>query len=101
MTESSPDREPILSICIPTWNRAALLESTLEHLSFTRDLGFPVEIVISDNASDDRTPEVVRAAQEQLPWIRYSHQEKMVTAEANCFGSLAAREGSVLGVPRR
>lgn len=54
---------PLLSICIPTWNRASILEEQLkayrrilEHIP--NDL---VEFCISDNASTDNTPEIINA----------------------------------------
>lgn len=48
------EKKPLLSICIPTWNRAEYLRACLESLVcqpefFSED----VEIVISDNASTD------------------------------------------------
>ncbi len=52
---------PLLSICIPTCNRAGILDVTLGKLT-TEDVFLntnDVEIVISDNCSEDNTPEVV------------------------------------------
>jgi glycosyltransferase involved in cell wall biosynthesis len=46
-----------LSICIPTFNRAALLRETLLHLEQLHHC-FD-EVVVSDNASPDATPDVV------------------------------------------
>lgn len=51
---------PVLSICIPTYNRADILKQSLESLvsqdvfKQTED----IEIVISDNCSTDNTPQV-------------------------------------------
>jgi hypothetical protein len=60
---------PVLSICIPTRNRAETLRLTLENvLSETRPLGDRVEVVVADNASGDGTAEVLQAF---APWIRY------------------------------
>lgn len=53
--------QPILSICIPTYNRAEYLRKTLDSIvsqprfQNTDD----VEIVISDNCSPDNTPDIV------------------------------------------
>lgn len=47
-----------LSICIPTYNRADYLRVALECLAGA-EFGFAHEIVISDNASTDQTPQVV------------------------------------------
>lgn len=60
---------PLLSICIPTYNRAAKLKRSLEELarmvaaSAYRDR---VEVVISDNASTDATPASVAGALDAL-----------------------------------
>lgn len=53
---------PLISIAIPTYNRAAILGETLDALAAHGELmGEDVELVISDNASTDHTPEVIRA----------------------------------------
>jgi len=62
---------PLLSICMPTYNRAHMLEQMLRSLmpqvkAFSPD----VELIISDNCSTDNTPEVVERAQAWGP-IRY------------------------------
>lgn len=50
--------EPIISICIPTFNRSDTLRRSLEQ--YVKCAGFDnsVEIVISDNASTDDTAQV-------------------------------------------
>lgn len=51
----------ILSICIPTYNRAELLQMTLESIVKTKSFqSLKVEVVISDNTSPDNTEEIVR-----------------------------------------
>ncbi len=51
---------PLLSICIPTYNRADVLEPALAHLLGARRPYLDrIEVVVVDNASTDRTPEVV------------------------------------------
>lgn len=71
---------PILSICIPTYNRAAYLPECLDSIipqldsSLTQD----VEIVIADNASTDTTTDIVRAYQKRYPEVSiiYFRNEK-------------------------
>jgi len=47
-----------LSICIPTRNRAPFLQKCLSHLKgFSR---LRLEVIVSDNASEDATPNVAR-----------------------------------------
>ncbi len=70
--------KPILSICIPTRNRDVYLASTLN--SIIKDEYFlstdDVEIVISDNCSDDNTEELCRGLVEKFPGkFVYKRQE--------------------------
>jgi glycosyltransferase involved in cell wall biosynthesis len=65
----------LVSICIPTYNRARHLANCLRSLeSSGATPGVDFEICVSDNGSTDDTQEVVRAAQERLP-IRYRRNE--------------------------
>jgi len=55
--------KPLLSICIPTFNRANYLEMCLESIKMqleeNAELNDFVEVVVSDNASTDNTKEIV------------------------------------------
>jgi glycosyltransferase involved in cell wall biosynthesis len=55
--------KPLLSICIPTYNRAEtlrlMLQSIIPQVNEVRDA---VELIVSDNCSTDHTPEVVQWA---------------------------------------
>ncbi len=54
---------PLLTIAVPTFNRAAQLKDLLAVLQ-PQIAGVPeVEVFVSDNASDDDTPEVIGCAQ--------------------------------------
>jgi glycosyltransferase involved in cell wall biosynthesis len=61
---------PLLSICIPTYNRADLLDYCLTNLAPLKDWGRPVEVVISDNGSTDRTQDIIDAHRTQIPALR-------------------------------
>lgn len=52
--------QPLLSICIPTYNRACYLWRTLNSITTQKGFLFTdfIEIIISDNCSDDATEEV-------------------------------------------
>jgi glycosyltransferase involved in cell wall biosynthesis len=59
---------PLLSICIPTYNRSAFLATLLENLTHNISLNTSgVEIVIADNASTDETPSICRSFLGRLP----------------------------------
>jgi abequosyltransferase len=70
-----------LSICIPTYNRADYLGETLESIIGQATDG--VEIVISDNASEDNTQEIVEQYQKLFPRITYYCQPKNMGADYN------------------
>lgn len=79
--------KPILSICIPTLNRSALLKVILENLEReTASYLDQIEIVVADNASTDNTAEVVR--QSPLP-IVYGRQECTLGFARNVLFSTA------------
>ena len=66
MTHS--DTAPLVSFCIPTFNRCRYLASLLESLVVQlADFPFPHELVIADNASTDATAETIAAFAGRLP----------------------------------
>lgn len=73
------DRKPLLSICIPTYNRAEYLAKCLSSIVL-QDAFNPneVEIVISDNASNDNTIAVVKKYQNQYENIYYSRNAENI-----------------------
>ncbi len=76
-------RRPLLSICIPTFNRADLLGPSLSALC--RELattGDKAEIIVCDNASTDRTPEVLLQFQE-TPHVRIFRNDSNIGAARN------------------
>lgn len=63
---------PLLSICIPTYNRSRYLQVSLAALieqseSFHSD----IEIVVSDNASTDNTEESMNTFRTQFSNLKY------------------------------
>ena len=79
------DKQPLLSICIPTWNRAKILSLSLN--SFQDQLtaigSSEIEIFISDNASDDDTPQIVQSFIDQGMPITYNRNSKNLGAAGN------------------
>lgn len=98
----SIEQSPILSIAIPTWNRAAYLAETLRQLA--SELGSvnksAVEILVSDNASTDQTPEAVnRCLLEglRLTSIRNSENIGSDANIAQCFNLAKGKYVLILG----
>ena len=64
---------PLLSICVPTFNRAALLDVCLASvLPQVAECVSKVECVVSDNASSDATETILAKYRSQFPFIRVS-----------------------------
>jgi abequosyltransferase len=59
-----------LSVCIPTYNRAAFIGGTL--LSILNQVSRDIEICISDNGSTDNTLEVIRQTLFSFPDVKVS-----------------------------
>ena len=64
-------KRPILSICIPTYNRAVFLESTLNQLKLeTINLEDKIELCISDNGSTDNTQEIIKTDDINFKYVK-------------------------------
>jgi glycosyltransferase involved in cell wall biosynthesis len=93
---SIPDflKPPIVSICVPTYNRARYLDSLLADLAeHIGELGFTYELLIGDNASEDETAEVVNRYEDRLA-IRYIRRPENIGAAQNIsqlFGAAIGR----------
>ena len=68
--------KPLLSLCIPTYNRSQYLKKSIDSIVCQKEfLDGKVEIVISDNASDDDTREVVKPYLRRFANIFYNRNE--------------------------
>ena len=71
--------KPLLSLCIPTYNRSQYLKKCIDSIICQQEfLDGKVEIVISDNASEDDTREVVEAYLKRFGNIFYYRNEMNV-----------------------
>lgn len=79
------DKQPLLSICIPTWNRSKILSMSLD--CFRKQLSSidlsEIELFVSDNCSDDDTPQVVQSFIEQGLPITYNRNTENIGAAGN------------------
>jgi hypothetical protein len=91
-----PPMQPLLSICIPTYNRADLLDYCLTSLAPLKDCGRPFEVVVSDNGSPDRTQDIIEAHRGRLPGLRaYRFSENQGTTP-NWLNALRKAEGELI-----
>ena len=72
---------PLVSICIPTYNRAAYLRESLQGVC--AQTYRPLEILISDNASDDETEELCRRLASSDNRVRYVRQPSNIGLYGN------------------
>lgn len=76
------DNIPLVSICIPTYNRSSYLEKALlAYVKMQEFIDGKVEIVISDNASSDDTKECVKFFTNKYSNITYYRNEKNIKDE--------------------
>lgn len=72
---------PLVSVCIPTFNRAGCLEKAI---TSAQKSDFPnLEIIVSDNASNDSTEELCRQKAKSDVRIRYFRHPKNLGPTAN------------------
>jgi abequosyltransferase len=93
---------PLLTIAIPTWNRAGYLEQNLAQLAAEMRAvpSGQVEVLVSDNHSTDWTPQVVENAQRGGLAVRYVRNAENLGWGRNfaqCFELASGRYLLLLG----
>jgi len=75
----------ILSICIPTWNRAKCLDTSLKSIQGQTNthLYEDIEILVSDNCSTDNTEKIVKKYQSLGVQIRYVKNKENIGGNNN------------------
>ncbi|MEO5341301.1 MAG: glycosyltransferase [Magnetococcus sp. MYC-9] len=86
-------RPVLLSICIPTYNRQMQLAQTLDHLQWTLDAEWGIEIIVSNNASRDDTERVALERGQRFPHFRYVRQPVTVDGDINATTVLRLARG--------
>jgi glycosyltransferase involved in cell wall biosynthesis len=82
-TETVPP--PILSICVPTFNRAEMLDGLLAQLSELSDnLKYSIQVCVSNNASTDSTQSILEKWNSKLN-LTFHTQSSNIGASANCI----------------
>lgn len=86
---------PLLTIAIPTYNRASLLDLCLGRiLDQVQPYMEEVEVLVSNNAATDHTPEIAAGYQQRYPNLRYSENEQNGGPDFNiarCFELATAK----------
>ena len=87
--------KPLISIAIPTYNRATFLQSLLNcAVPQAKELQGMVEICISNNGSKDNTREIVMSFKEKYPnLIRYSENKENLGFDKNMLKAIEMSNG--------
>lgn len=79
--------KPLLTIAVPTYNRIDALKECLDRILNQIDEN-NIEVIVSDNASNDGTSEYIKSLQEQGMEIQYYRNKDNIGADRNflnCF----------------
>jgi glycosyltransferase involved in cell wall biosynthesis len=80
---------PLVSVCVPTFNRASYIREALE--SVLSQTYSNLEVVVCDNASQDGTAEIVAALSDRR--IRYLRNDRNLGLAANWIKAVSAATG--------
>lgn len=87
---------PLVSICVPTYNRASALRESLKSIC-GQDYA-PLEILISDNCSPDETEKVCREIARADTRVRYVRQPRNIGLYGNHNFCINESRGEFLGL---
>jgi glycosyltransferase involved in cell wall biosynthesis len=87
---------PLLSICIPTYNRASHLDKVIDSITTQVSFSDSMEIVICDNCSTDNTFEIVTYYQNKYNNIKYYKNDINIGMEKNIIKALHHGTGKLL-----
>lgn len=85
--------QPLLSICIPTYNRADYLTGLLENITGDPAFDDTIEVIINDNASTDNTEKIGSEFAQKYTNIKYFRNQENVR-DRNfkiCLGNSSGR----------
>jgi abequosyltransferase len=89
-------QNPLLSICIPTFNRADYLKNTLNSITGQEKFSESCEVIISDNNSTDNTRDIGEYFAEKFENVRYYCNKTNIGADRNFLNLLNYGQGKYL-----
>lgn len=90
---AEPDQKMKVSVCIPTYNRAAHLTNCLQSIISAKSrTGIDFQVCVSDNCSTDETGEVVRRAQASID-IKYQKNPRNLGIPRNFLNVVRMADG--------
>lgn len=94
MNENKKISNPLVSICIPVFNGASLIFRALE--SCINQTYKNIEVIVVDNASSDRTKEIVLKYAQKDPRIKYFRNETNIGPVLNLHKSFQLASGDFI-----
>jgi glycosyltransferase involved in cell wall biosynthesis len=89
---------PMVSICCATYNHEKYLVRALESF-LMQEVSFPIEIIIGEDCSTDRTPQIVHDYTERFPQlVRVITSDANVGVSRNAFRIRAAAKGRYIAL---
>lgn len=85
----------LLTIAIPTYNRASFLKGALDNITNDDSFDASIQIVISDNASTDNTKDIAHEYVSRFPQIKYSRNDQNIYDE-NFYTALNLSDGQYI-----
>lgn len=87
--------KPVLTIAIPTFNRADKLRKCIE-LVMNEVQNYPIEIMVSDNASTDNTRQTMDEIRSKYPQITYYRNKENIGADRNFLNCYEKAKGDYI-----
>ena len=89
MKKSASNRKVVVSVVLPAYNEADVLEIAVTQISTAlKEIGYSYEIIIAEDGSTDGTDKKAAMLAEIVPFVRHIHREKRLgrgTALNNAF----------------
>lgn len=89
-------RAPLVSVCIPTYDNADVLDLCLERLADLNRLNIDYEVVVSDDGSPDHTTDVVEARRALFPRLTFLRMKRNRGAFPNWLNTIRHARGQLL-----
>lgn len=93
----SEENAPYVSLVIPCYNEEENVPTLLKRVADSMSLvGQPFEVVIVDDGSSDKTPELLEEGKKQYPWLRIVRMKKNSGQSAGFEAGFAAARGKYI-----